>query len=118
MFIQKNKNRSGSFSVQIISKISGKYKLVKTIGSGRAEQELQKLICLIKQELERLSQQSKLFISEIDSIVEHLFSAMDNASIKTIEPELIFGKICDYIGFDSIKEELFRHLVISRIVFH
>jgi transposase len=117
MFIRKNKNRSGSYSVQIVSKSSGKYKLIKTIGSGRTEQELQKLTYQAKQELERLNQQPKLFISEMDSIVEHVFSAMDNASIKTIGPELIFGKIYDYIGFGLIKDELFRHLVISRIVF-
>ena len=91
--------------------------MIKTIGSGKTEQELQKLSYLAKQELERLSQQPKLFISEMDSIVEHVFSVMDNASITTIGPELIFGRIYDYIGFGSIKDELFRHLVISRIAF-
>ena len=63
MFLRKLKNRSGSISVQIISKSSGKYKVVKTIGSGRTEQEIQKLEYLGKQELERLSCQPKLFIS-------------------------------------------------------
>ncbi|MDR2691232.1 MAG: IS1634 family transposase, partial [Dysgonamonadaceae bacterium] len=31
--------------------------------------------------------------------------------------ELIFGRIYDHIGFGSIKEKLFRHLVISRLAF-
>jgi len=117
MFIRNNRNRSGSYSVQIVSKSSGKYKLIKTIGSGKTEQELQKLSYLAKQELERLSQQPRLFVSEMDSIVESVFTTMDNASIRTVGPELIFGKIYDYIGFGSIKDKLFRHLVISRIVF-
>lgn len=52
----------------------------------------------------------------MDSIVEHVFSAMDNA-IKTIGSELIFSRIYDYIEFGSIKDELFRHLVIFRIIF-
>jgi len=30
---------------------------------------------------------------------------------------LIFGKIYDYIGFNTIEEELFRHLVIARLAF-
>jgi transposase len=34
-----------------------------------------------------------------------------------LEPELIFGKIYDKIGFNQIDEELFRHLVISRLAF-
>jgi len=62
MFLRKLKNRSGSISVQIISKYNGKYKVIKTIGSSINEQELQKLIFLGKQEMERLSAQRKLFI--------------------------------------------------------
>jgi len=117
MFIRKNKNRTGSYSVQIISKSSGKYKLVKTIGSGSTEQELQKLTYLARQEVERLSQQPRLFISETDTVIEKLFSTLNNASVRTIGPEIIFGKIYDSIGFGKIDEELFRHLVISRLVF-
>jgi len=30
---------------------------------------------------------------------------------------LVFGRIYDYIGFGRIKEDLFRHLVISRLAF-
>jgi hypothetical protein len=49
MFLRKKKNKSGSTSVQIISKERGKYKVVKTIGSSNNEQEIQKLTFLAKQ---------------------------------------------------------------------
>ncbi len=117
MFLRKLKNRSGSISIQIISKDNGKYKVIKTIGSSSNEQELQKLIFLGKQEMERLSAQGKLFISENDIVVEQLFEALGNASIKTVGPEIIFGKIYDGIGFNEINEDLFRHLVIARLAF-
>ena len=117
MFIRKLKNRSGSISVQIISKSRGKYKVVKTIGCGRTEQEVQKLEYLGKQELERLSMQGQLFISETDTIIDSIFDALSNSSIRVVGPELIFGKIYDKIGFNEIEEELFRHLVISRLAF-
>ena len=117
MFLRKLKNRSGSTSVQIISKERGKYKVVKTIGSSDNEQEIQKLVLLARQEIERLNAQSKLFISESDTIVEQVFEAFGNASIRTLGPEMIFGKIYDGIGFNEIKEELFRHLVIARLAF-
>jgi transposase len=117
MFIRKKHNKSGSVSIQIISKSNGKYKVVKTIGSSKIEQELEKLYFLGKQELERISIQSKLFISESDSIVEQVFDTLQNASIKTVGPEIIFGKIYDHIGFNSIDEELFRHLVVARLAF-
>ena len=117
MFLRKKKNKSGSISVQIISKSGGKYKVVKTIGSGRTEQEIEKLYYLGKQEIERLSFQPQLFISEKDTIVDSIFESLSNASIRVVGPELIFGKIYDKIGFDEIEEDLLRHLVISRLAF-
>lgn len=117
MFLRKLKNRSGSTSVQIISKSQGKYKVVKTIGSASSEQEIQKLWFLGKQEMERLSAQSKLFISEQDTLVERAMESLANASIRTVGPELIFGRIYDGIGFGAVKEDLFRHLVIARLAF-
>jgi transposase len=117
MFLRKKKNKSGSTSVQIISKGRGKYKVVKTIGSSDNEQEIQKLVLLGKQEIERLNAQPKLFISESDTVIEQVFEALGNASIRTVGPEIIFGKVYDSIGFNEIKEELFRHLVIARLAF-
>ncbi len=81
MFLRKLKNRSGSISVQIISKFRGKYKVIKTLGYGNSEQEIQKLEYLGKLELERLSLQPKLFISETDTIVDSIFESLSNASI-------------------------------------
>jgi predicted nucleic-acid-binding protein len=117
MFLRKLKNRSGSTSIQIISKASGKYRVLKTIGCGYSEQEIEKLKYIAKQEIERLSNQPKLFVSENDTIVEQVFSSLSNASIKTVGPELVFGTIYDNIGFGVIKEDLFRHLVIARLAF-
>ncbi|WP_318348297.1 hypothetical protein [Aquipluma nitroreducens] len=84
MFVRKKLNSSGSTSVQIIIKARGNYKVVKTIGCSSNEQELQKLFYLGKQEIERLTAQSRLFVSENDTIVEQVFSAMSNASIRTV----------------------------------
>lgn len=117
VFLQKLKYRSGSTSVQIISRAHGKYKVVKTIGSGHTEQEIQKLWFLGKQEIERLSAQSQIFISEQDILVEQAMASLANASIRTVGSELVFGKLYDHIGFGQIQEELFRHLVIARLAF-
>jgi transposase len=117
MFLRKKPNRSGSTSVQIISKAGGKYKVVKTLGSGRSEQEIQKLWHLGKQEMERLSAQAKIFISDQDTVVEQVMESLTNASVRTVGPELILGKLYDYIGFGQIHEDLFRHLVLARLAF-
>ena len=117
MFLREKKNKSGSVSVQIIQKLRGKYKVLKTIGSGRTEQEITRLNYLGKQEIERLSTQPELFVWENDLQIEQIFSNLSNASIRIVGPELIFGKLYDKIGFGSIQQDLFRHLVIARIAY-
>jgi len=117
MFIRETKNRSGSVSIKIISKANGGYKVVKTIGCGTQRHEIDHLKKLARHEIERIQAHPKLFRSEGDELVEGVFSSLSNSNISTVGPELIFGRIYDYIGFGRINEELFRHLVISRLAF-
>ncbi|YCK90821.1 hypothetical protein ACKGJI_05710 [Sulfurospirillum sp. 1307] len=51
MFVRQKKNKSGSISIQIISKSKGKYKVVETIGCSKNNYEIEKLL---KQANERL----------------------------------------------------------------
>jgi len=117
VFIRKNKNRKGTISVQIISKSSGKYRVVKTLGSGDTEQSIELLYQKAKQELAALQKQQSLFVSKDDALIESYISGLQNAQVRTVGPEIIFGKIYDNIGFNAIKEDLFRHLVIARLAF-
>ena len=117
MFIRKNKNRKGTISVQIISKSSGKYRVVKTLGSGDTEQSIELLYQKAKQELAALQKQQSLFVSKDDALIESYISGLQNAQVRTVGPEIIFGKIYDTIGFNAIKEDLFRHLVIVDLSF-
>ncbi|WP_372946929.1 IS1634 family transposase [Mariniphaga sp.] len=117
MYVRELKNRSGSISIQIISKARGRYKVVKSLGSAITRQKIERLRRLAQQEIERLSEPLTLFSSPDDVLVEKVFESLDNSSIQTVGPELVFGKIFDYIGFNQVGEELFRHLVVSRLAF-
>lgn len=119
MYIRKKKNKSGSVSIQVISKVKGKYKVVKSIGCATQQHKIEQLELQAKQELEKLTQQGQmtLFKSESDELVRNLFKSLKNSNFQTIGPELIFGKIFDFIGLNQIKDEMFRHLVISRLAF-
>jgi hypothetical protein len=50
-------------------------------------------------------------------MIEQVFSTLQNSNIRTVGPEIIFGKIYDYIGFGAINQEMFRHLVLARLAF-
>lgn len=117
MFIREVKNRSGSVSIQIISKHRGRYKVVKTVGCATQLHKIEELKIRARTEMQELKQQPSLFVSEQDKTIEAAFSALSNSNVRTVGPELIFGRIYDYIGFNSIREELFRHLVIARLAF-
>jgi transposase len=117
MFIREKKNKSGSTSVQIISKTEGKYKVVKTIGSSSSQDGILVLLHQARYELSQIQKQSSLFPSQSDANIEGFLNTLKNADISVIGPELVFGKIYDHIGFNAIKEVLFRHLVIARLAF-
>lgn len=117
VFIRKNKNRSGSYSIQIVSKQRGSYKVLKTLGSGRSEQEIEFLYQRAQQELEKMDGSISMFVNRDDAKLEVFISDLNNDQVQVIGPELIFGKIYDKLGFSEIESNLFRHLVITRL-FH
>lgn len=117
MFIRKKRNSSGSTSVQVIQKINRRNKIHKIVGSATTQQEIEKLVNLARQDIDRLTAQPKLFASESDVVIEQAFALLNNSNIRTLGPEIIFGKIYDHIGFGAIGENMFRHLVIARLAF-
>jgi hypothetical protein len=119
MFVRKLRNRSGSISVQIISKEGGKYRVVKTVGTSKDPDEIAKLVIEAKNQINYPDNQTSLFpiLSEADATIENFLGDMSNAQVHTIGPELIFGKLFDRLGFNVIKEKLFRHIVIARLAY-
>lgn len=117
MFIRKKENKSGSRTVQLIQKVNGRNKILKIMGCAVEQQEINKLVLLAKEEMKKIKKQGELLFTKEDSFVESFISSLSNFNVKTIGPELIFGRIYDSIGFNAIKEDLFRHLVISRLAF-
>lgn len=117
MFIRKKRNKSGSISVQVIDTSGKTDRLVKTIGSTKQPYKLEKLISKAHDFISTYNHQEEL---QFEYFEDKKFIEQFNLSLKSIQmigPELILGKIFDEIGFNEIKDELFRHLVISRIVF-
>lgn len=120
VFIRKKKNTSGSLSVQIIDKSSGKYRVVQTVGSSGHLDEIERLVrkayVVLHPEEEH---QPPLFptILPDDAAVENFLDSVAGTHIRTIGPELIFGSLFDRIGFGIVQEELFRHLVVARLAY-
>jgi len=119
MFVRKVRNRSGSISVQIISKDSGRYRVVETVGTSKNPDDVEKLIIEAKSRMNYPVNQAPLFsfLSKTDATIENFVEGISNLQIHTIGPELIFGRLFNQIGFNVIKDELFRHLVVARLAY-
>ncbi len=105
------------FLQALISKARGQYKVIKSLGSATTQQEIDRLVQAAQQEIEQLFKPQSLFPSETDEMIRSVLSSLSNSNIQTVGPEIIYGKIFDHIGFNKIGEDLFRHLVISRLAF-
>lgn len=115
MFIRKLPNRSGSTSVQIIAKVKGRYKVVKSLGSGRTEQEIAVLYQQARQYIQQARSQPELFLQQDDALIESFVAGLHNSQVQVIGPELVFGRVYDAIGFGQLQDETFRHIVITRL---
>lgn len=117
MFIRHKRNKSGSTSIQIIDKSRGKYNVIKTIGSSSDLFEIELLCQKAQKAIIELQQQDELPFNQLeelqfaDSFVNYI------QTLNLIGPELLLGKLFAEIGFDKIEDELFKELVITRLVY-
>lgn len=115
MFVRKKPNKSGLVSVQVIDKSQGKYKVVKTIGSSMDPLEIERLIAEGKRYAHKImglqeidfTDHKKLYADALSSISSH----------KLVGIQYVLGRIFDDIGFNQINEELFKDLVLYRLVY-
>lgn len=119
MFVRQKQNKSGSTSVAIITKEKGRYKLVRTVGCSCDPHEIKKFY---RQGIEWIRQQSGMsdMFSDTDgrkrelAETERFISNIENILVNG--DRLVLNRIFDRIGFGSIDDEIFRTLVVSRLL--
>ncbi|KAF0162445.1 MAG: transposase IS4 family protein [Ignavibacteria bacterium] len=118
MFIRKNKNRSGSISIQIIRKIRGRNKVIKTIGCAYTQREEELLKIIARDEIEKIEGRQSLFIEAEDLVIDAFVENIENHQIQIAGPQIVLGKIYEEIGYNKIiDDDFFKSLVICRIVY-
>lgn len=117
LFIRKNRNRSGSVSIQIIEKFGRKNKVLRTVGTSSDPAELQRLEALAKAEIKRIRGQKELFSEKEDNYAKNLVSSIGNHQIKLFGDGVVLGSIFEWIGYPEAEADpLFRQLVLCRIM--
>ena len=103
--------------MQIVRKINGRNHVLKIVGCTTDDNQLRILNEQARCEQELLETQASLFVHDDDVRLEGYLGQLQNAQVRVVGPELVFGKIYDAIGYASINESLLRHLVICRLAY-
>ncbi|KAA3653074.1 MAG: IS1634 family transposase [Bacteroidetes bacterium] len=115
MFVRKKRNKSGVISVQIIDKSTGKYRMLKTIGSSSDNMKIEHMV----REGEAWIK-NQIGVQELDftDYGHHTMLVLQGIEqIVVYGPTLLLGKIFNEVGFGEIKQDLFRQLVLARLCF-
>jgi len=117
MYVRKKKNSTGTISVQVIDKSTGTYKVLKTIGSSNDPILVNDLVKQAKNYISKIQGQQEFdfFLGDDDYFLRTVLTSIDQ--VQLLGPELLLGKLFDEIGFRSIVDDIFRHLVITRLVY-
>ena len=117
MFVRGKKNKSGTISVQIIDKSSGSYRVIKTVGSSSDPDEIAYLRKKAYTIIPTLIGQTSIdFWSDSTKEFVRNLKRVKTSQVQVEGPEKVFWKIFDDIGFGAIEQDLFRHLVITRLI--
>lgn len=115
MFVRKKPNKSGLVSVQVIDKSQGKYRVVKTIGSSMDSVEIERLVSEGKRYAQKMMGLQEIDFTDHRRLFSDVLSSI--TSHKLVGIQYVLGRIFDDIGFNQIKEELFKDLVLYRLVY-
>jgi len=115
MFIRRINHKNGRIYVQVVEKLSGKYKVLKSFGSSQSSEELEGRVAQAKQWIKRVKGSIELDFNNESALFENVLNNV--TALKLIGIELVLGKIFDEIGFNQIDDDLFRDLVLYRLVY-
>jgi hypothetical protein len=104
MFVRRKANKSGTVSVQAVSKHRGQYKVERSFGTGRTESEV---VRPEEQAMQYVRAQGDfvddLFIDRDETALRNFVETITNDSIRVVGPELVFGRLYDPIGFGQVR---------------
>ncbi|GHT37616.1 hypothetical protein FACS189435_3000 [Bacteroidia bacterium] len=116
MYVRRKKNRSGTISVVVVSKSSGKHKEIKGFGTAGSVEDVEDLCgdahkwigtCGGQQELD--FDDSKGRVEETERVINNMDAVLINGT------QLLLDHIYDNIGFNQIPDEILRHPVIAGV---
>lgn len=115
MFVRKLKSKNNKVYIQVVDKSTGKYRVVKSFGGATSKSEEGLLVSKAESWISKQTGLSEFDFSGMDSTLVSLVDSI--SSLKRVGYSFLLGRIFNEIGFDRVKDDLFRELVFGRIAF-
>lgn len=115
MFVREKRNKSGVVSVQVIDKSGGKYKVAKTIGSSSSASEISRLVLEGERYIRSIRGTQEIDFHDYRDVYTRVLSSISTHKLAGVR--LVLGSIFEQIGFHAIEDDLFRELVLYRIIY-
>ena len=127
MFVRKKRNRSGTTSVSVVFKNSGRFKEVHHLGTSSDPDEIRRMYNEGREWIAKYGGQQQIDFDEkwrrerSDAeanarAIAGFRSALSHVERTTLDaPQAILGRVYDRIGFNAIGDEILRHLAIARV---
>lgn len=118
MFVRKKRNRSGTTSVVVVDKSRHQYRELTTIGVSKDENIITELYQTAEKWIATHSGRQDMFVTharqdEEKQTIDMLLSNVESILLNGIQ--LILNQVFKAIGFDSIDDNILKHLVIARL---
>ncbi len=127
MFVRKKRNRSGTTSVSVVFKNSGRFKEVHHLGTSSDPDEIRRMYNEGREWIAKYGGQQQIDFDEkwrrerSDAeanarAIAGFRSALSHVERTTLDaPQAILGRVYDRIGFNAIGDEILHHLAIARV---
>lgn len=115
MYIKKLKHKSGRTYIQVIEKVNKKNVVRKSFGSANTKSELDDLIIKAQNWINSSTNILEFDFYNERELYQDFLSSI--TSHKLVGIELVLGKIFNEIGFNKVENELFKDLVLYRLVY-
>lgn len=115
MFIRRLRHSKGYTYIQVVDKSSGNYKVLKSFGSYKTPVQEAKLIRTAENWINKHTGNQEFDFTNSAQAIEGVLNNI--TSHKLVGVDLVLGKIFDEIGFGQIKDELFRDLILYRLIY-
>lgn len=115
MFIRRLKHKNGKIYIQAIEKVNKKYVVRRSFGSVDSSGDVESLVLKAEKWIKSRQGVQELDFENERSLYSGFLSSI--TSHKLVGIDLVLGKIFNEIGFNRIEDNLFKDLVLYRLVF-